>query len=191
LAVLAREPMMLAVAAIALDAAIREGRPRPFRSWLRRLRPLLCPAVVLPVLAFAAWRAYVIFRFDWVTPGSGALFGPPFKGVIEASRNAAAEPPLARFWDDAYLVLMLVGIGTALWRVRSRRTAPAFAAAAFGLALLFTITPDHWSFTRYSAPMFLALFVSALEDRKVGRVVVWPAGAAVLLTALVTGTGIV
>jgi hypothetical protein len=191
LAVLTREPMLIAVTAVAFDAAVRAGRPRPAREWLTRMRPLVWPAVAVPFLMFFAWYAYVVLRFGGELPGSGGLFGLPFAGTIGALRGLHGESSFAQLWDLSYLVLMLVAIGTALWRVRTRRTASAFAAAGFALVSLVSLTPDHWSFTRYSAPLFLSLFLSALEERKVPKAVLWPAGAAVALTALLPAAGMI
>ena len=54
-----------------------------------------------------------------------------------------------------------------------------------GLAVvsLLSMTPDHWSYARYSAPLFVTLVLSALEDRRISPLVLWPTRAAVLLTA--------
>jgi hypothetical protein len=78
--------------------------------------------------------------------------------------------------------------------VRTRWTAPAFAAAAFALVELLTYdsgAPDRWSYTRYSAPIFLALTLSALEDRPAARRALLPGALAVALMAAYPYTGIV
>jgi hypothetical protein len=184
-AVLGREPMMVAVAAIALEGAFRAGRPWPPRRWARKIGSAMWPVVAVPLLAFAAWEAYATWRFGGVVPATTTP-GDQFRifGPLTAFHDAGQHPLNAAIWERAYLVVMVAAAGTAVWRVWSRRTAAAFAAAGFGLLDLIYYTPDRWSYTRYSAPLFLALAVSVLEERHSARRFLWPAIAGVALTAV-------
>jgi hypothetical protein len=183
-AVLAREPMALAVVAVALDAAVRwwrgRGRPGALGAILREA----WPPVVVPAVAFFGWMAYVDARYGANVAGTSQAYLPPFVGVIDEVGHALDQASLRdTLWDLAYLALMMAGIAAAIQLTRRRVTAASVAALLFGLSLLVLVFGDPWSYTRLSAPMFAALLLGGLEQRQ------WPAllvcAAAAALTAVV------
>jgi hypothetical protein len=159
-AVLAREPMVLAVAAIALEALI---------VWWRTRRPTLAeawPAIVIPVLVFVAWQVYIDARYGGNAASTSGAFLPPFVGVVRELRHAV-DDPLRRdtAWELAFLGLMMVGILASLRLAWHSLSAPAIAAGLSGVSLLVLVFGDPWSYSRLSAPMFTALLLAGLERR--------------------------
>ncbi|MGA9858386.1 MAG: hypothetical protein WBQ18_11035 [Solirubrobacteraceae bacterium] len=165
LAVLAREPMMLAVAAIVIQVALDARRPSaPDR--VRRAWAALWPTAVVPVLAFGAWQVYIAARVGGSTSAPGTAFAAPFTGIItEAGHAMHNDSAIHGAWDLMYLGLMVVGLGVAAAMVRTQRSAPAIAALLFGLTLLVLTFGYAWSYTRLSAPMFACLLLVGLERR--------------------------
>jgi hypothetical protein len=207
-AVLAREPMALAVVAIAADAAARwwrsrgevrriggadrpgatpgrgGGVPGASRASARAILGESWPVVAVPAVAYVVWQAYVSLRFGGSVASPGSAYKPPFVGVIDEFRHAFDDPAaLDRAWDVAYLGLTVAGILAALDLVRRRVSTAAVAAALFGLSLLVLVFGDPWSYTRLSAPMFAALLLGGLELR--GRLALGACVAAAALTVAV------
>jgi hypothetical protein len=192
LSVLSREPMLLLVLALGLDAgrhAMADGvRGTRLRLFLRRVRPDL----VVPVACFAAWQAYVAVRFGGVlapTTTPPGQFAIPFTGVVADFRSALdgiQARPVTGVWDLAYVVLMIVAIVASLWRLRWSVTASGLAAALFGTYMLLirdTTLTMPLTYARYSAPLFVCLALSGLESPR-GRSALWPTGAAAALMIL-------
>jgi hypothetical protein len=182
-AVLAREPMMLAVAAVAVDAAVGWWRTRREPGALRRMARKAGPVVIVPAVAFFAWQAYVDARYGGNAAGTSLAFLPPFQGVIDEVRHALADGSRrSTAWDLAYLALMAGGIAAAITLVWHKVTAAGVAALLFGLSLLVLVFGDPWSYTRLSAPMFAALLLGGLEQRN--RLALLICAAAAALTAV-------
>ncbi len=182
-AVLAREAMVLAVAAVAIEVAVSawRGRSRPGAA-RQRLRALW-PVVVVPAAAFAAWQVYIGIRYGGTTTPHKA-FLPPFDGIAQEIRHAIADPwTRDKVWDLTYIGVMLAGIVAAANTVRRRVSASSVGALFFGLSLLVLNFGDPWSYTRLSAPMFLFLFVAALERRSSTAVLLCAAAAGLTLVA--------
>jgi hypothetical protein len=180
-AVLAREPMLLAVAGVAAEAALRwwRGRGEP-ESALRAIVRAAWPVVLVPVGAYLAWQAYVSVRYGGIaTPDSAYL--PPFVSVRDEIRHALAEPSLRNtLWDLAYLALMMAAIvaaATLVWRCVN---AVSVTALLFGLSLVVVVFGDPWSYTRLSAPLFAALLLGGLGQRS--RIALLVCTGAALLT---------
>lgn len=166
-AVLAREPMMLAVVAIALEAVLDARGPR-IAGRLRDAWRTAWP-VAIPAVAFAAWQVYIAARIARSTSAPGTAFSPPFGAIAtevgHALHNASAVDGA---WDLVYLGLMLGGVAVAAAMTRRHRTAATIAALLFGLMLLVLTFGYAWSYTRLSAPMFACLLLAGLEGRHRG-----------------------
>jgi hypothetical protein len=164
-AVLAREPMMLAVLAVAVDAGARGWRRRREPRALRATVRAAWPAIVIPTLVFVAWQAYVHLRHGVAGTGAPATaFQPPLVGLLAEFRRALdGTPTVAGSWDLAYLAAMVAGIGAAFALVRRRLSAPGIAAVLFGLVLTVLTFGGDWSYTRLSAPLFAVLLLGGLE----------------------------
>jgi hypothetical protein len=182
--VLAREPMVLAVVAVALDAAIaalaarRRGEPDAARARLREAWPV----VLIPALVFVAWQAYIDARFGGNVATTSSAYLPPFVGIVDEVKHAFNDVDVrSTIWDLAYLLTMLAGIGAAVGLVSRRVTAAGLAALLIGLSLLVLVFGDPWSYTRLSAPMFAALLVGGLDQRYRPALAVCAAGAVLTL----------
>lgn len=184
-AVLAREPMILAVAAIALDAAWRWWRAGHTARGLRHAARQAWPAVVVPAGAFIAWQAYVNVRYGGNAASTSLAFLPPFQGLIDEIRHAVDVAPGRRSvaWDLAYLSVMSAGIVAAIALAWQKVTVAGIAAVLFGLSLLVLVFGDPWSYTRLSAPMFAALLLGGLEKRSRMTLAICVAGAAMTAVA--------
>ena len=183
LAILAREPMALAVVAVGIDAAVRGWRGRGEPGALRRATRVAWPAVAIPAVVFIAWHAYLDARYGGNLASSSLAFAAPFRGAWDEVRHAVHDPSARNIaWDLAYLALMGAGILVALARTWRGVTASGVAAGLFGLLLLVLVFGDQWSYTRLSAPMFAALLLSGLERRD--RLALGVCAAAAGLTVL-------
>ncbi len=169
-AVLAREPMMLAVVAIAAEAAAgawrARGRPGEPARILRAARPV----VMIPVAVFLAWQVYLTLRLHGPAGTPMAAYQLPFTAIVaEVSKALRSGSALGGGWDIAYLAVMVTGILFALRNLRRGGGAVGLTAALFGLSLLVVTFGNDWSYTRLSAPMFAVLLFGGLQrkDRSV------------------------
>jgi hypothetical protein len=183
-AVLAREPMTLAVAAVALEAVVRGWRVRREPGAARRTASEAWPVVIVPAAAFVAWQVYVDARYGSnVASTSSSSYQAPFVGLIdEVRRTFSLGSRRDILWDLAYLGLISAGIAASFALVREKVTVPAVAAVAFGLSLLVVTFGDSWSYTRLSAPMFAALLLGGLWQRN--RAALLICAAAAVMTAI-------
>ena len=168
-AVLAREPMMLAVVAIGLQELLAARPSGP--GLLARVRAAWSTAwpAVFPVAAFAIWQAYVHVRIGRSTSAPGTAFSAPFAAIVtEVGHALANSSPVNGGWDLIYLASMLGGLGVAIALVRRERSAPAIAAVLFGVMLLVLTFGYAWSYARLSAPMFACLLLCGLQRRHRG-----------------------
>jgi hypothetical protein len=178
-AALAREPMLLAVAAVAVDAGARWYPCRSEPGALRRAVRNAWPVVVGPAGLYLAWQGYVHLRHGIGTSAPGTALSAPFTGLFdEAQRAFAGNLNAASVWDLVYLGLIVGGIGTAFVLLRRGITAPAVAALLFGLVLLILTFGNDWSYTRLSAPLFAALLLGGLERRTPAAIAICSAVAA-------------
>jgi hypothetical protein len=180
-AVLARETMLLAVAAIALDALRRRGGGKENAG--------AGLVLAVPLAAFAAWQAYATWRFGGTLPlasGPGSLWAAPGVGLVEALPELFDRPAPEVAWSLLYVAVALGAVAAALLLARRRPSPVAWLAAGFGVLTLLlgeAFWVEHWSFTRATAPLlaFLLLAGAAAHDR---AAVALPCAAAVL-TALI------
>jgi hypothetical protein len=190
-AVLAREPMMLAVAAVAADAGGRWWRERRIPgSFIRSLRRAW-PAVVIPAAAFLVWQVYIHGRYGASAAASSKPVLPPLQDFVDEVRYALGhDAPATALWDLVYLVLILTGMGGAVALLRQRPTAPTLAAVLFAVSLTVIVFGDQWGDTRYSAPLFAALLLGGLESgsRRVPRLCALVAGMTLFLPVALVGT---
>jgi hypothetical protein len=183
-AVLAREPMTLAVVAIAVDAVVRWWRSRREPGALRRAVRHTWPAVIVPAAGFLVWQVYIQSRYGSGAAATSPPVLPPFKDFVEEARRAIDhDSTLAAAWDLAYLALMLAGLGAALTLLRRGVTTAGVAALLFALNLTVIIFGDQWGDSRYGAPVFAALLLGGLEQRS--RLAVWICAAVAAMTIFV------
>ena len=165
-AVLAREPMGLAVAGIAAEGAVVWWRGRGEDGLARALAAERAPVVLIPALAYVAWRVYATARLGASTSTPWSAYLPPFVGVARELHHAVNARLLRdEGWELLYVGTMLCGIAAALRLAWRRPGAPTLAAGLFGLSLLVVVFGDPWSYTRLSAPMFALLLLAGLEHR--------------------------
>lgn len=165
-AVLTREAMLLAVAAIAVDAGARWWPRRRDRDALRRSARLVWPALALPVAAFLSWQAYIRLRqAPSSLPPISAFQWPLVSLMRQAGQLFAGRPTVSNLWDLAYLVAILTGIVAAFALVRRRISAPAVAAVLFGLMVPILSLSSEWGYTRESTPLFASLLLGGLAGR--------------------------
>ena len=182
LAVLAREPMTLAVVAIALDALVRAFRERKRAGAMGAILIEAAPVVVLPALVFIGWQLYIDLRFGGNAAANSVAFLPPFVGVVkEIKRTFHDHSARDIVWELTFIGLMGAGILAAARLVWQRVTAAGVAALLLGLSLLVLLFGDPWSYTRLSAPMFATLALSGVERRSWIALGVCTAGAALTL----------
>jgi hypothetical protein len=163
-ACLAREPMVLAVVAVAL-AGLLDARRRG-DGWSRISRQLLGRPVLVPALAFAAWQVYVHVRLGVSTTAPWTAFAAPFSQFgVEFGHALANRSPVGGAWDGLYLAAMVAGIALALVHAWRHPDAPALAAGLFALLLPILTFGYAWSYTRLSAPLFACLLLVGLQRR--------------------------
>jgi hypothetical protein len=189
LGVLAREPMVLAVVAVALDAGWAWWRVHRTPGALRAAVRRAWPAVVIPAAAFLGWQAYIHARYG---AGAAAASSPltPFKDFVDEVRYALAyDSPAGAVWDLVYLLLVALGMGAAVTLVVRRRTAATIAAALFALSIPVIVFGDQWADTRYTAPLFVTLLVGGLEvgSRRTTAICAAVAGLTVFLPVAIVG----
>jgi hypothetical protein len=188
-AALAREPMALAVVAVAADAAGRCWHARRRPADVRRVLAHAWPAVVVPAVAFIGWQLYTHTLHAPAAAAAAHPLLPPFRDfVFELQRAAHLRAPLASAWEIAYLSLTAAAVVASLLLALSRRGSPAprIAAALFALTLGVVVLGDQWGLTRYAAPMFLVLLLIGLEQRSRVVLGLCVAGSAMTLLAPMT-----
>jgi hypothetical protein len=188
---LAREPMILAVVAVAIDAAWNWWRVRREPGALGDALRRAWPAVVIPAAAFIAWQVYIRGRYSLGAAASSSPVLPPFKDFVDevryALRNDSASTAL---WDIIYLSLVVSAMVAAVVLVVRRVTAPTVAALLFTISLTVIVFGDQWGDTRYSAPLFACVLLAGLEQgsRRATLVCALAAGMTVFLPAAIVGT---
>jgi hypothetical protein len=199
LAVLSREPMTVAVVAVALDAAAQCWRARGERVSLRRIAAFAAPVVLLPAVAFVGWQLYLHVRLGSVPVAAGqpalAVSQPigvaPFHDFVDEIRRALrADAPLVELWELVYIALVLAGMGVSLTLLRRRPTAAGISAVLLGAILTVVIFGDQWGVARYSAPMFGALLLVGLEWRSRAALTICAAAAAMSIFIPFVATGL-
>jgi hypothetical protein len=183
-AVLTREVMLIAVAAIAVEAAVRAWRARSSAgSGAGTWRPIVSsawPVVVVPTVCFFLWQAYITIRFGGLV-GSAGLH-PPFVNLVDELRASLhnSDKLLAGF-DVLYVALILAACAAAFVSVRRRLTITSAAVCAVAISVLLPTMGDVWSDTRDTAPLFALLLVDGLHRRNRSSVVICLAAAAMTL----------
>lgn len=187
IAVLAREPMTLAVVAITLEVIAQcwTGRREPgaFRRAVRRG----WPTIVLPTLVFAGWQIYIHIAVQRVGVGAAQLGGSPVPSLTgyAGELHAIFAAPLNRYslWDLSYLGMMAAASVAAVVRLRHGIGAISVSAVLFAAVLVVILFGDPWGETRYSAPLFGALLLSGLEQRSRSLVALCSAVAGMAVVA--------
>jgi len=167
IAVLAREPMTLAVVAIAVDAVARWWRSRREPGAFWRAARNAWPAVVVPAAAFLAWQVHIHARYGG---GAASTADTPDLSilrdyVVEAQRTVDHDSALGAAWDLIYLILILAGMGCAIALLRHSITAARAAALLFALNTTVVLFGDQWGVSRYGLPVFAALLLGGLDQR--------------------------
>jgi hypothetical protein len=164
LAVLTREPMLLAVAAIAIEAVVQWWGRRHEPGALSRSARAVLPAVALPGAAFLAWQAYVSSRHAPGTLPPASAFQWPLVSLLDqATGTVRGGPSLSNVWDLAYLAAIGAGIAAAFKLIRRGISAPAVAAVLFGVLVLILPYGTDWGYARETAPLFAVLLLGGLD----------------------------
>ena len=163
---LTREAMLLAVVAVAVEEGARWWAGRRSPGALGRSIRAVWPVLVIPAAAFLAWRAYVGVRLGGATLPPATAFDLPMVGLLGQVPGVLRDGvAITMLWDLGCLVTIFAGIGAALLLVRRTLSAPAIAAALFGLMLLVLPFGSDWGYTRESTPLFAALLLGGLGQR--------------------------
>jgi hypothetical protein len=176
-AVLAREVMVLAVIAIAVEALWRRLRRGDRHVAADALR-----ACVVPLSAFVAWQLYLLDRFDRLASSTTppGQFRAPLAGLFDSADSAISDASLGSAWDLGYLLMVAAAVVAAVLVARHGPWAAAVAAVCFAVvAVLVDYDADHWNYTRLTAPLLAALVVQGVDTRDRAALVV-PAAAACL-----------
>jgi hypothetical protein len=170
-AALTREPMILAVLAIAAESAWLGWKARGSLRSVRAVAGRAWPVLTVPIAAFVGWRVYVRTLspetlHSVISTGSSTSLLPHFSPFVYAVQQALdTGPALHSAWILTYLGLT---IGAMLWSVVllvRGRTAATVLAPLLSLTLGYTFLGDQWALTRYTAPIFLVLLLVGLERR--------------------------
>jgi hypothetical protein len=174
-AALTREPMILAVPAIAAEATWQGWKARSSLHSLRAVAARAWPVLTVPIAAFIGWRLYIrslsaATLHSVVSPGSGigsaGSILPHFGVFADAARQALhSGPPLRAAWILTYLGLTVAAMLWGVVMLVRGRTATAVLVPLLSLTLGFTFLGDQWALTRYTAPIFLVLLLVGLERR--------------------------
>jgi hypothetical protein len=176
-AVLTREVMMVIVAAMAAEAALRAWRSRPRPGEWRRIALAIWPIVVVPTACFLAWQLYIASRYGG--PVGSASMQPPLVNLFDELGSSLHNPDrLMAGWDVLYVGLILAACGGALVSVRRKVTITSAAACALVLSVVLPTMGDVWSDTRDTAPLFAVLLVDGLLRRNRRAVLISVAAAA-------------
>lgn len=179
-AVLTREVMMLAVVAVAAEAAVRGWRARAVPAAWRNIASRVWPVLALPSVAFAGWQAYITARYGG--PVGGAALGLPVMNLVQEVRSALRiGSPLVAAWDVVYVMLILAAAAAALMSLRQRVTITSAGACALALGVLTPTLGDAWGDTRLSAPLFALLLIDGLQRRARLSVLISTAAAAMTI----------
>ena len=133
-AALSREPMALAILAIAIDLAGRGYRARSDRSQVRAIIRHGWPAIVIPVAAFLGWQQYIHTLHAPLAAAAEAPVLPPFNDFLITARAVIDQHQLGpTIWVLAFFVLTLAGLIV------------AFANLRFGTSAATLSSPRCWA----------------------------------------------
>jgi hypothetical protein len=180
--------MIVAVVAIAIDAAARAWSLRRKPGSPRRIASEAWPVVLVPAAAFVGWQIYIALRYGGQVGGPNAMI-PLTNFVQEIHRSFANGSVAYGVWDLLYLLLVLAaGIG-ALASLRRRITPAGIAASLLALTVLVPEFGDVWSDTRVSAPLFALLLAVGLEqrDRRLSTISAAAAAMTILIPFAIPG----
>jgi hypothetical protein len=165
-AVLTREPMMLAVAAVSVEEGVRWWRAHHSPGALRRAVKAVWPVLATSITVFLAWHIYSQMRLGNSTLPSESAFKLPLVGLTnEVAKTLEGGLTLTGIWDLAYLAGIFAGIAAAFALIRRAITAPAIAAVLFSLVMLVLPFGTDWGYARESAPLFAVLLLGSLGQR--------------------------
>jgi hypothetical protein len=177
-AVLAREPMMLAVVAIGVDAAAAYARSAFKPGAVRMAISRAWPALAIPVLAFAGWQAYIRLHVG-STAGAAGPPVSPLAGFIGALRQTwTVAGGATAVWNTVYLALVVIAALAAIRLAYQRLEATSVAAVLFAATLAVITFGDQWGTTRYTAPLFGTLVIVGLQRRSRSSLGICAAAAA-------------
>jgi hypothetical protein len=181
IAVLAREVMVAIVVGLALDAGLRAWRARDTPGAVRAIIHDVWPAIIFPVLAYAAWWGYVSLRLGGSIGGAGMSL--PLTNFVHEVRMLRSSPAGPALWDAAYMVVMIVAVGAAFALLRRQVTALSIAGALLAVSVLVAPFNDGWGNARDSLPLLALLLILGLERRD--RTVLGICVAGAVMTAFI------
>lgn len=194
LGALAREPIILAAVAVAIEAAWAAGRQWRRPALARAALAQAAPAVLVPLAAFAGWQIY-IHGLPAVGGRSGhasaaaaappAIFPPGHDFVVEL-RRAWALHTAAGVWEVAYIALVLAAMVCAVALLRRGPGAATVSAVLLSATLTVIIFGDEWGISRYAAPVFVTLIAAGLRERSRAALIIGTAAA--ILTVFIPVT---
>ena len=169
---LTREPMLLAVVAIAIAEGNRWWSVRHDPGALRRAARVW-PVLAIPAAAFLAWQVYLETRLTGGALPPVSAFDPPLIGLLsQIPGSLRGGLTLTAIWNLALLSGIFAGVITAAALVRRTLSAPVVAAVLFSAVVLVLPFGTDWGYSRESAPIFAALLLGALELRRRSAVAV-------------------
>ena len=147
-AVLAREPMTLAVVAIGVESVATWWTTGHSTASLRRVAQRAWPALMIPTLAFFGWQAYIHLDVQRLGAGVAQASTAPVTSLVgyagELKPILAAPLTAYSAWDLLYLGLMVAGSLLAVVRLRRGVDALAVSALLCAALLLFILFGDAW-----------------------------------------------
>ena len=194
LAALAREPMILAAAAVAVEAGWSCAQQWRRPSALRGAVTAAAPVVLLPAAAFFGWQLY-IHGLPAVGGTSGhasaaaavppAIF-PPGRDFLVELRRAWGLHTAAGVWEVVYIALVIAAMVCSVALLRRGLSATTVSAVLLSATLTVIIFGDEWGISRYAAPVFVTLIAAGLRERSRAALVIGTAAA--LMTVLIPVT---
>lgn len=175
-AVITREVMVVLIAAVAIEVAVRAWRERHQPGvWRATLREAW-PVVLVPTVVFAIWQLYVMIRAGGPLGTSPAMI--PFTNMTQEIAHAIPVAGGTGFVDIIWVVLMAVAVGLSVRCLRAGLSALSMAAVALCISVVLPEFGDFWSDTRLAAPLFAVLLLDGLVRRDRPQVVVGTTAAA-------------
>lgn len=197
LAALAREPMILATGAVAVEAVWSCRHQWRRLAAVRFTLAQAAPVVLVPLAAFIGWQLYI--------HGLPGVAGPAGTGSAAAAAPPAVFPPghdfvtelrrawnlhtAAGVWEVVYIALVLAAMVCSLTLLRRGPSAATISAILLSATLTVIIFGDEWGISRYAAPVFATLVASGLRERSRAALLIGAAAAVLTIVIPVTIPG--